>query len=644
DNKTSVHFNLNNTSTNQKFKIEFSGSYLLDNNKLPSIDLTKNAMQLAPIAPALFKADGSINWAPDASGYTTFAGNPIGFMFNSFLNKTSNLMSNIILSYQILPELEIRSVFGYNNLKSNIINKALLQSIPPELLPGSQRITEFVNSDMNSWSIEPLLTYSHNISKGKLEILLGTTISKKSSLGSGISAYGFSNDLVMDDILSATGLVTLSSISSTYKYNAVFGRINYNWQDRYILNVTGRRDGSSRFGPKSQFHNFAALGGAWVFSNENVIKEHITLLSFGKLRASYGTTGNDQIGDYRFLSLYDPLVQGIPYQGVVVYQPNRLANPYLEWEETRKLQLGLDLGFLKDRILLNANYYRNRSSNQLYSYVLPKTTGFGFIDKNLTDKIENSGWELAITSMNFQHKDFKWTSSINFTIPKTLLTATTDTRFPSKPIVGDPLSAVRIYHFLGVDPATGLYQFADHNGNPTSKPDPNLDATVLIDQAPKFYGGVQNSFSYKGFQLDFLFSFVKQIARNQAFGFNPPGSGYGLGNQLASLTDRWQKPGDIAPIQRFSINSYEVSQARMWVEGSDATWADASYIRLKNVSLSWQLPEVWSKRANLQNCSLFAQGQNLWTLTRYKGLDPETKSSTTLPPLRVITVGLKVGI
>ncbi|WP_316834943.1 SusC/RagA family TonB-linked outer membrane protein [Pedobacter nutrimenti] len=644
DNKTSVRFNINNSSANQKFKIEFSGSYLFDDNQLPNHDLTSDAMKLAPISPALYKADGGINWGPDASGTTTFSINPIGYMFNSFLNKTTNLMGNMTLSYQIIPSLEIKSVFGYNNLKANIINKSLLQSLYPEIVQYIPRQTIFTTNDINSWSIEPQLNYTHNINKGKLEVLLGTTISKNTSLGSGIAASGFSNDLVMDDILSATSVNAKSSISSIYKYNAVFGRINYNWQDKYIVNLTGRRDGSSRFGPQSQFHNFAAVGGAWIFSNEVLIKEHFALLSFGKLRASYGTTGNDQIGEYRFLSLYDPLQQQIPYQGIVAYQPNRLTNPYLEWEETRKLQFGLDLGFLKDRILLNVNYYRNRSSNQLGSYVLPMTTGFGFISKNKVDKVENSGWDLTITSTNIQNKDFKWSSSINVTVPKTLLRQTDDVRFPAAIAVGAPLSAIKVYHFLGVDPATGVYQFEDRNGNPTSTPDPVLDKTVLLDVAPKFYGGFQNAFTYKGFQLDILFSVVKQIAPNQGFAFNMPGVASGGGNQLASVLDRWQKPGDISLIQRFSTNRSDVFQALNNVYVSDAAWADASYVRLKNVSVSWQLPEKWSKSSHLQNCSLFVQGQNLWTLTNYKDLDPETKSSTTLPPLRVVTIGLKVTL
>lgn len=268
DNKTSLLFNFNNLSTNQRFKLGFSGSYMLDNNQLPMVDLTNNAMQLAPLAPALYNPDGSINWAPDASGNTTFIGNPIGYTFDSFLNKTNNLTSNMNLGYQIMPGLEFKSVFGYNKLNSNIIYKGLLQSVPPELLPYRQRMTYFTNNEVSSWSIEPQLTYIQNISKGKLEVLLGATISKKASLGSQISASGFSNDLVMEDILSASSINATSSISSTYKYNAIFGRINYNWEDKYMLNITGRRDGSSRFGPKSQFHNFAAVGSAWIFSNE----------------------------------------------------------------------------------------------------------------------------------------------------------------------------------------------------------------------------------------------------------------------------------------------------------------------------------------------------------------------------------------
>lgn len=251
-----------------------------------------------------------------------------------------------------------------------------------------------------------------------------------------------------------------------------------------------------------------------------------------------------------------------------------------------------------------------------------------------------------LTSANFRTKVFTWTTNINLTIPKTLLVDYPDiikSSSSSTAIIGQPLSAIYVYHFLGVDPATGVYQFADKNGKPTLTPNSITDKNVIVDLAPKFYGGFQNTFSYKGIQLDVLFSFVKQIAQNSSYGFGYPGYFYS-GNQLASLlSDRWQKPGDIKSIQRFTYGT-DLADALGNIYQSDASWKDASYIRLKNVSLSWTLPADWTTKLHLNNLNVFILGQNLWTLTNYKGLDPETKSSSSLPPLRVITMGLKVGL
>jgi len=246
-------------------------------------------------------------------------------------------------------------------------------------------------------------------------------------------------------------------------------------------------------------------------------------------------------------------------------------------------------------------------------------------------------------------KDFTWTSSINLTVPKTLLTD-----YPKQDLlsdyyslrVGKPLGILFVYHYLGVDPATGVYQFADKNGNPTTTPNDPDDKTEQINISPKFYGGFQNTFIFKGFQLDVLFSFTKQLGANYLLGNGvlPPGYfQFGLNNQLAKALNRWQKPGDTAPFQRFS-SGFDLFTSQDNAFNSDMVWTDASYIRLKNVSLTWQFPRDWSKGMNLRDCGLFIQGQNLLTLTSYNGLDPETKSSTTLPPLRVITLGVKIGL
>ena len=647
DKKGSVHFNINNVSANQKFRIQLSGNYLIDDNQMPSIDLTTKALTLAPVAPALYTSDGRINWAPNAQGRTTFSANPIGYLYNSFDDKTHNLISNLNLSYQLAPGLDLKSSLSYSNLKSDRVNKSLLESVQPENVQYFSRSTTFGQSSADSWIVEPQLTYDKYIGKGRFALLLGVTLQQNENRGTEVAASGFSNDLVMDDILSSTSVFPVSSLSSTYKYNAFFGRVNYNLRDKYILNLTGRRDGSSRFGTERKFHNFAAIGTAWVFSNEKFVAEHLKFLSFGKLRASYGITGSDQIGDYKFISLYNPVAQSIPYQGLTAYEASALVNPYLEWEETSKTQIGLDLGWLNDRILLNSNFYINQSSNQLAQYTLPSTTGFNSIIRNQPYKIRNKGWELALNTKNISRTDFSWITNINFSVPKTVLVDYPDivkSSAASTAIVGLPLTALRVYHFLGVDPATGIYQFADKNGNPTSTPNYDEDAKVIIDQAPKYYGGFHNSLTFKGVQLDFMFSFVKQIAKNYSFGYGTPGRfNSGNYNQPSSLLQRWQKPGDIAPIQKFTSGT-GLNQYLNYAYQSDAAWSDASYIRLKNVSLSWQLPKRWVNKANLLNFSLFLQGQNLWTITHYTGLDPETKSTSSLPPLRVITLGIKASL
>jgi hypothetical protein len=216
-------------------------------------------------------------------------------------------------------------------------------------------------------------------------------------------------------------------------------------------------------------------------------------------------------------------------------------------------------------------------------------------------------------------------------------------------IIGQPINLVKLYPFAGVDPATGLYVVSDFHGNPTTTPNRQTDRTVLLSNFSKFYGGFQNSFQFKGLQLDFLIQFVKQVAITPEFGFrNSPGrftSGSSSGNQPVSVLDRWQKPGDISTIQKFTATSSSViNRAYPNLSGSNAYYQDASYARLKNLSLSWQLPSTWVKKMHLQNCRIYTQGQNLLTLTKYKGLDPENTTYSSLPPLRVITVGLQIKL
>jgi TonB-linked SusC/RagA family outer membrane protein len=647
DQKASMHFQISSTSSNQRFRVELTGNYMYDVNQLPntlSEDLTAYAMQLAPNAPPLYNNDGTLNWALNPAGKSTwrYPGNPLAGLLDRYIGKTNNLVSNIQLNYKLIDGLNIRSSFGYSMLRTDETAIFPLTAIWPQDRAASTNGAWYGDNSVNSWIIEPQLNYERKISKGKLEALAGYTIQQKNSNAQRMAGASYISDAVLDDINAASSLKTLLNLKFTYKYCAAFARLTYNWENKYIVNLTGRRDGSSRFGEENQFHNFGSAGAAWIFSEEKFIKKNFSLLSFGKLKASYGTTGSDQIGDYRYLSTYSPVGSSSPYQGITTLRSNGLSNPYLQWEETSKLSVGMDLGFLEDRILLNGNYYRNRSSNELLDYRLPLTTGFSGITKNFPATVQNAGIEISITTVNVQTKKLSWSTTINFTNSENKLISfpnIENSSYGSYLIVGEPISIQKKFHFIGVDQNTGLYYF-NSKSNPFNPKTPD-DANVIINTYPKFYGGFQNSFSYKGFQFDILFQFAKQTGRNYSFGFLPGSSGI---NQPTYILNRWQLPGDISTHQRFNSDYGLATAFYNASSNSDAAFADASYIRLKNVSLSYRLSEKWIRKMHIQAFKIYAHAQNLLTFTKYKGLDPETMSVSTLPTLRVVTAGVQITL
>lgn len=643
DQKASAHFNLNNSSSQQKFKFQFTASYLFDNNRLPNKDIVQLALQLPPNAPSLYNSDGQLNWAPLSNGNSSW-NNPLSYLFNSYKNKTTNLVSSSVISYQIINGLDIKATLGYTNLYSDEMTLIPSKSFAPEVRVNSLRSSMFSNSSISTWIIEPHINYLRQLGKIRLEALLGTTIQNTSMNRREQDGSDYISDELLGSISFAASKIVTSG-SSRYKYNAGFGRMNLTWNNKYIINLNGRRDGSSRFGAKNQFHNFWSVGGAWIFSDEPFSKNNFKFLSFGKLKGSYGTTGNDQIGDYKYLNLYSNVNTSNPYQASVGIVPNGLSNPFLAWEETRKTQIGVSLGFLKDRILLEGTFFSNKSSNQLLPYSLPIIAGFTTITQNFPATVRNYGWEIAASATILSNKIFTWSSSFNITIPKNKLLQFPDlnvSTYANRLIIGKPVTITKAYNLLGVDGTTGAYVFTDEQGNPTSTPS---QTQIAINLDPTYYGGFQNNFQFKGFELSIFLQFVKQLGRNYYFG-NYPGFFYSdgtttMGNQPKYILERWQKVGDDKPIQKFS-SSFNSIQPATYASASQNAYTDASYIRFKNVTISYQVPSVVKKKLRVQSAKVYLQGQNLLTLTNYKGLDPETRSSSSLPPLRVIVLGFQI--
>lgn len=625
--KGGSQFNLNHQSDNGRFRLSFSAGYNVQDNKLPAFDFTSDARNLAPNAPALYNADGSLNWENKTWN------NPLRNLNAVFKSKTNDLVANTVLSYEIFSNFFIKSSFGFTNLST-----AETRTSPSTIYNPANNITSarssiyMNNTSRSSWIAEPQLNYSKDIAQGSLDVLLGATFQSQNSASLYQTGNGFASNSLIYNLAAASYVTILLDDDTQYRYQAVFGRINYNWQQKYILNLTARRDGSSRFGPGNQFALFGAAGAAWLFSKENFLKES-SWLSFGKLRTSYGSTGNDQIGDYQYLDTYT--VSQTSYNGTAGLQPSRLFNKDFGWEINKKFEAALELGFLQDRIFTTASWYQNRSSNQLTGMPIAGTTGFTILQGNLDAVVENKGLELTLRTVNVNVGSFNWTTSFNLTFARNRLV-----RFPGLESssysqqyrIGEPLNIRLLYQYKGVDPQTGVYQFEDLNGDgKISFPD---DQQIAADLNPKYYGGLQNQISFRNWKLDFLFQFVNQ--QNRAYLNGLAGQ---MLNQPVRMAGSWQGVNDQASYQLYTTGTNSAAvNANYFYSRSTASNEDASYIRLKNIALTYDL----HLKLKETQCRLMLQGQNLLTFTKYRDGDPEFTTMGYLPPLKIMTAGIQL--
>lgn len=635
-----ANFNLNHSSINQRFSLALSAIYSTDKNDISTTDQASWAYGLPPNFP-LYKADGSLNWDGGIS-------NPLAYLQQTNDNRTSNLLSNLALKYTLFKGLDIKTNLGYSKTDMTQIALKPLTSLNPNFNPTSGN-AQYAYNYTNSYIVEPQITYNNRFGKGTLNLLVGGTYQfKQSKLPYYTTASGFTSDDFLRSVASASQVSTTSN-SIDYKYASLFGRATYNYDGKYIANFSYRRDGSSRFGPNYRFGNFGSLGAAWIFSEEKFLKDKLSWFSFGKLRGGYGIIGSDDIDNYGYYDSYT--ASTYVFSGSTGLNPSRLANPDFRWESTKKLDFGLELGFLKDRLTLSASYYRNRTSSQLLAYTLSAQAGFGSYQSNLPATVQNSGLELALNSTNIRKKDFSWTSSFNISKNRNKLLSFPNiekSSYFATYQVGNPISSVYLYQYIGIDPATNRPAFADlNNSGSTATPTSGFAATGRGDRYyagttyPEFYGGLNNAVTYKGLTLDFTFQFVKQKGRNLLVNsFYPPGY---FSNAALSVVNDYLALGSqdylVTAGTRGAAGSAAYN-AFSYYSGSNASFVDASFIRMKNVSLSYMLPNKWLTKVNAQTIRVYLQAQNLFTITNYDGFDPESQGVRT-PPLRTIVAGFQ---
>ena len=626
-----IRSNVNHSSVDNKFKINFATAFTNQNNNQPANDLSKIARTLAPNAPALFKDDGSLNWEN-----STWE-NPLALLEGKYLTNTTDLLLNTSLGYEILTGLELKTNVGLTDLKHNESRTQPSTLYDPAYQAGPEFSTlTLTATNRKSWIIEPQLTWEKTWKYGKTNVLLGATFQQQKGLNNLQEASGFSSNSLIYNPAAATSVDLIHYLESDYKYNAFFGRLNYALHDKYFINITARRDGSSRFGPGKQYGNFGAIGAAWIFTEEEMLKKQNPIISFGKLRMSYGTSGNDQIGDYQFLDTY--ATSNTNYGSVNGLQPSRLYNPDFAWETNKKFEIALETGFLDDRIFFTLGLYNNKSSNQLIGIPLPGTTGFSSILGNLNAEVQNRGMEFSLRTINIKLPNFSWTTNYNVSFNQNELINFPNleaSTFQNQYVIGKPLNVRKVYQYTGIDPDTGLYTFADLNKD--GEINAVGDKQFVADLNPKYFGGLQNQLIYKNWQLDFLFQFVNQKNFNAAYTTGMPGT---FQNQATEVSNNWQNPGDNADVQQYSsgANGQAVSAFNKYIQ-SDAVITDASFIRLKNLSINYALPQKWSFGTS---CKFFIEAQNLLTITSFKGADPEFISTGFLAPLKVVTYGIQI--
>jgi TonB-linked SusC/RagA family outer membrane protein len=631
--RSGFHMSVQHTSANNRFSASMLTNYSADNNNTvsPSFFQFASNVFLPPNFP-LYDNTGELYFLPGFSPNL----NPLAQIRKTSKTKSENLGANATIGYLILPGLNLKTNLGFQRQAQSLILLDPLTSqnpFDPDYPPLST--TDFGDGSNRSVIIEPQIDYILNLRNSTFSALIGGTYQSTSYENGVINASNFSSESLLENILAASVITPTINTRYDYKYASAFARINYRYSEKYLVNVSIRRDGSSRFGPENRFGNFGAVSGAWIFSKEKWL-ESINWLTFGKLRASYGITGNDQISNYQYLNLYSNT--GYSYQNIKGLGPSVTGNNQYRWETNKKLEFGLEVGLLKDRFIVNISRYMNNTGNQLVPYILPYTAQFFSYQTNLPADIENSGWEYELNTKNIETKNFKWTSTFNLTSGKSVLKdfpTIAKSGLQNQYKVGESLTRIYGYKYLGADAKTGspLYQLGA-DGTTNAPVFADLFNTIG-DSNPKYYGGFGNTIIYKSIQLDVFASFSSQQLKSN---LNYPG---GLYNNFSIVSNRWQTEGQITQIPRPTTqldavyNNYLQSSAQLF---------KTTYLRIKNISLSYSIPEKLSQKAGLKQVRFFAEGQNIitWWNKDIPLYDPE--SGVNIPAMRSVSFGLQVKL
>ena len=635
--------NLDNDLTSRlKVGLTMQGAYTTGSNARTEVDgnagggIISAALSYSPTFPvrnadgSYFKNQGTLNGLA--------VDNPLA-LANEFKNKTANirLLANTFIDYKIIEGLNFRTSFGADLLTEKTNNYITRLAITGSSLGGSGQIG--TTQDVN-WLNENTLNYSRQITpRHNFSALVGYTIQGLAIESVTARANTFSDDFAEHNNLGAgSTLVAPSTGASEWSLISYIARVNYGYDDRFLATFTGRRDGSSRFGPDRKFGFFPSGALAWKIANEKWLK-NVSAISDAKLRVSYGLSGNQEIGNYRYLP---NIGTGSYVLGGTLYTGSSTAgigNPDLRWEKNAQFDAGFDVSLFNNRIQVSADYYVKKTSDLLFNVGVPTSSGFSTTLKNI-GSIRNSGFEFSLNTINIDHGGFRWSSEFNITFNKNKI-ITLDGRqefrtggdatihnTAQNPIllrVGSPLG-----NFYGLV-TDGIFQNqgeVDASSQKTAKPGDlrykdlnndgsisDLDRDIIGNSNPDFFGGFNNTFSFKGFDLNVFVqgTFGNEILNYGTFDLlNMTGGN----NQSARTLDRWTPTNPSTTIPRANAAGGSRLLSSLHIE-------DGSYLRVKNISFGYNLPKSWLSRVSAGSAKVYLALQNYLTFTKYTGLDPE---------------------
>jgi len=674
--KAIIRYNLDETispkfRTGINSQINYSFQHAVPVNQDNGISLVNNAMLFNPAVP-VFDSNGDYSVSNQPASIVGPLGNPVAYakkVTNHGYNV--NLFVNTYAEYELLTGLKLKSTFGVNYATGGT-ELFIPTTIYDYLNVGYAGQT---SRRSYNWLNENTITYNKNIAGiHAINVIGGFTFQHWYDKGFGTSIAYLTTNLLGTDNLSVGTPNVPSSYSLENVLASYFGRINYQLKEKYLLTFTIRADGSSRFGANSKWGYFPSGAFAWHASQENFIK-NIAAISDLKLRLSYGVTGNQEIGSYNSLSQYNYNQYSLGSKPILAIgiQPGNIANPNLKWETTATSNIGLDLGLWNNRLMISADYYEKKTSDLLLNVSIPQTSGYTSILQNI-GLVDNKGFEFSVTSKNIENKKISWSTSFTFSTNKNKVISLG----PNPYILTGGLSS-NIFHGNSFNTSIlqpgypigefygylfdGIWQNQDqitqsktkqpvHPGDPIYKDLNNdgllngSDRTFLGQATPKFTYGMTNNITMGRFNLNILLHGVygNMLINENLYNIQNGNINY---NKLAYVaTDSWTGPGTSNTLPRVS------SVYRVAMGCTSDVLESGSFLRLKTVSLSYNVPLQKFTKV-FKSANVYVTGQNLFTITKYTGYDPEVSSSTdphnlgldnnAYPNYKTILVGVKLG-